>query len=126
SQPIDMCKYRPFPPEHGRTGPRNRFPAKQLMVGGPKRPVKVRYHGARRTAKSYSPNFTGRGCVVARSAVAQIRCRGDILQGGLPMIAMESLVQVFAQVQDPRKPRGVRHPMESILALVFLGLLARI
>lgn len=42
------------------------------------------------------------------------------------MIAMESLVRVFAQVQDPRKPRGVRHPMESILALVFLGLLARI
>ena len=42
------------------------------------------------------------------------------------MIAMESLVRVFAQVQDPRKPRGVRHPMESMLALVFLGLLARI
>jgi hypothetical protein len=42
------------------------------------------------------------------------------------MIAMESLVRVFAQVEDPRKPRGVRHPMESILALVFLGLLARI
>lgn len=42
------------------------------------------------------------------------------------MVAMESLVRVFAQVPDPRKPRGVRHPMESILALVFLGLLARI
>lgn len=42
------------------------------------------------------------------------------------MFAMESLVRVFAQVKDPRKPRGLRHPMESILALVFLGLLARI
>ena len=42
------------------------------------------------------------------------------------MFAMESLVRVFSQVQDTRKPRGVRHPIESILALVFLGLLARI
>jgi hypothetical protein len=42
------------------------------------------------------------------------------------MLPMESLVRVFAKVRDPRKPRGVRHPMESILALVFLGLLARI
>ena len=42
------------------------------------------------------------------------------------MIAMESLVRVFAQVEDPRKRRGVRHSMESMLALVFLGLLARI
>jgi hypothetical protein len=42
------------------------------------------------------------------------------------MLAMQSLVRVFAEVRDPRKPRGVRHPMESILALVFLGLLARI
>jgi hypothetical protein len=38
----------------------------------------------------------------------------------------ESLVRVFAQVQDPRKRRGVRHPLQSILTLVFLGLLARI
>jgi len=37
-----------------------------------------------------------------------------------------SLLKVFAQVPDPRDPRGVRHPMQSILALVFLGLLARI
>lgn len=42
------------------------------------------------------------------------------------MVCLESLAKVFAQVPDPRKPRGVRHPMESILALVFLGLLARI
>ncbi|QDU31657.1 hypothetical protein ETAA8_68170 [Anatilimnocola aggregata] len=42
------------------------------------------------------------------------------------MIAMESLVRVIAQVKDPRKPHGVRHPIESILALVLLGLLARI
>lgn len=38
----------------------------------------------------------------------------------------ESLVRVFAQVQDPRKRRGVRHPLQSMLTLVFLGLLARI
>jgi hypothetical protein len=37
-----------------------------------------------------------------------------------------SLTDVFAQVQDFRDPRGKRHPMPSLLALVFLGLLARI
>ena len=42
------------------------------------------------------------------------------------MLPMESLVCVFAQVADPRNPRGVRHPLQSILALVFLGMLARI
>jgi hypothetical protein len=36
------------------------------------------------------------------------------------------LAEVFAQVRDQRKPRGVRHPLAAILALVFLGLLARI
>src|SRR5687767_9151063 len=41
-------------------------------------------------------------------------------------IRLESLAQVFVQVPDPRKPRGVRHPMAGMLALVFLGLLARI
>ena len=41
-------------------------------------------------------------------------------------IRLESLAEVFAQVPDPRKRRGVRHPMEGMLALVFLGLLARI
>lgn len=41
-------------------------------------------------------------------------------------VRLESLVEVFAQVPDPRKPRGVRHPLEGMLALVFLGLLARI
>jgi hypothetical protein len=33
---------------------------------------------------------------------------------------------VFSQVTDPRKARGVRHPFQGIVALVFLGLLARI
>ncbi|MEX2186410.1 MAG: transposase family protein [Pirellulales bacterium] len=42
------------------------------------------------------------------------------------MIAIESLVRVFSQVEDPRKPQGVRHPMQGMRALVFLGLLARI
>jgi hypothetical protein len=40
--------------------------------------------------------------------------------------AVVSLTEVFAQVPDPRDPRGVRHPAQAILTLVFLGLLARI
>jgi hypothetical protein len=40
--------------------------------------------------------------------------------------ALGVLAQVFSQVRDRRKPRGVRHPLAAILALVFLGLLARI
>lgn len=42
------------------------------------------------------------------------------------MVRLESLAEVFAQVPDPRDPRGVRHPLSAILALVFLGMLARI
>jgi hypothetical protein len=42
------------------------------------------------------------------------------------MLYLESLAQVFSQVPDPRKRRGVRHPMAGMLTLVFLGLLARI
>ena len=41
-------------------------------------------------------------------------------------ICLESLTEVFAQVPDPRQPRGRRHPLQGMLALVFLGLLARI
>jgi len=41
-------------------------------------------------------------------------------------LRLESLAEVFAQVPDPRKPRGIRHPLQGMLALVFLGLLARI
>jgi hypothetical protein len=40
--------------------------------------------------------------------------------------SLEDLVQVFAQIPDPRKARGVRHPFSGIVGLVFLGLLARI
>ena len=36
-----------------------------------------------------------------------------------------SLLDAFAQIDDPRKPRGIRHPFTSILALTFLGLLCR-
>jgi len=39
---------------------------------------------------------------------------------------IQSLLDVFAQVPDTRRPRGVRHPLPALLALVFLGLLARI
>ncbi len=34
-----------------------------------------------------------------------------------------SLLDAFDQIADPRKPRGVRHPFTSMLALTFLGLL---
>jgi hypothetical protein len=40
--------------------------------------------------------------------------------------AFSSLVEVFSQVRDTRCPRGKRHPLPALLALVFLGLLARI
>ena len=36
-----------------------------------------------------------------------------------------SLLDAFAQMSDPRKPRGVRHPFPSICALAFLGVLGR-
>jgi DDE family transposase len=41
-------------------------------------------------------------------------------------LRLESLAEVFAQVPDRRDPRGIRHPLQGMLALVFLGLLARI
>ena len=41
-------------------------------------------------------------------------------------IRLELLAEVFSQVPDPRQRRGVRHPLQGMLALVFLGLLARI
>ena len=40
--------------------------------------------------------------------------------------ALSQLATVFSQFTDPRKARGVRHPFSSIVALVFLGLVARI
>ncbi len=40
--------------------------------------------------------------------------------------ALSSLAEVFAQVRVFRDPRGKRHPLSSLLSLVFLGLLARI
>ena len=36
-----------------------------------------------------------------------------------------SLLDAFSQIDDPRKPRGVRHPFTAMLALSFLGLLCR-
>jgi hypothetical protein len=38
---------------------------------------------------------------------------------------LPSLLDALARIDDPRKPRGVRHPFTSILALAFLGLLCR-
>ena len=40
--------------------------------------------------------------------------------------SLQCLAEVFSQVTDPRKARGVRHPFSGIVSLVFLGLLARI
>lgn len=36
-----------------------------------------------------------------------------------------TLLEAFQRIEDPRKPRGVRHPYSSMLALIFLGLLCR-
>jgi hypothetical protein len=36
-----------------------------------------------------------------------------------------TLRDAFAQIDDPRKPRGVRHPYAALLTLAFLGLLCR-
>jgi DDE family transposase len=36
-----------------------------------------------------------------------------------------SLFDAFRQIDDPRKPRGIRHPYSSLLSLTFLGLLCR-
>ena len=36
------------------------------------------------------------------------------------------LPQIFHNLTDPRKPRGVRHPFAALCSLVFLGMLARI
>jgi hypothetical protein len=36
-----------------------------------------------------------------------------------------SLLDAFGRIDDPRKPRGIRHPFTSILTLTFLGLLCR-
>ena len=38
---------------------------------------------------------------------------------------LSTLFDAFAQIDDPRKARGVRHPYASMLSLVFLGLLCR-
>lgn len=42
------------------------------------------------------------------------------------MTALMSLAELFAQIPDPRSPRGVRHPVHGILTLVFIGMLGRI
>jgi hypothetical protein len=36
-----------------------------------------------------------------------------------------TLLDAFSQIDDPRKPRGIRHPYSSLLALTFVGLLCR-
>lgn len=41
-------------------------------------------------------------------------------------VSIASLARVFSRVRDFRKPRGKRHPLSALPALVFLGMLARI
>jgi len=40
--------------------------------------------------------------------------------------SLSRVAEVFSQITDPRKARGVRHPFQGMVAMVFLGLLARI
>lgn len=42
------------------------------------------------------------------------------------MSATASLLEVFSQLEDPRKARGVRHPFAGIVVLTLLGMMARI
>ena len=37
-----------------------------------------------------------------------------------------TLLEAFSQLEDPRCRRGVRHPFAGIVALMLLGMLARI
>lgn len=39
---------------------------------------------------------------------------------------LSRLAEVFSQMTDPRQARGVRHPFQGMVALVFVGLLGRI
>jgi hypothetical protein len=39
------------------------------------------------------------------------------------MSAPLSLLEVFAQIPDPRKPKGIRHPLSAILSLAVLAML---
>ena len=39
--------------------------------------------------------------------------------------SLSQLAEVFAQVTDPRKARGVRHPFSGMVSLIFFGLLGR-
>jgi hypothetical protein len=37
--------------------------------------------------------------------------------------ALRSLFEAFQEVPDPRRPRGVRHPLASLLALCIVALI---
>jgi len=38
----------------------------------------------------------------------------------------KTLLDAFSQLEDPRSPRGIRHPFAGIVVLMLLGMLARI
>src|SRR4051812_10829033 len=68
---------------------------------------------------------------IAKSPLRCVTCGlvlrfGTIWEAWSRMAAVtSSLLHAFAQIDDPRKPRGVRHPFTSMLALTFVGLLCR-
>lgn len=70
------------------------------------------------------------GRLVRRTGVAVLHEEAwkVVLMEEVVMVAssLTDLREVFSQVTDPRKARGVRHPFEGIVSLVFLGLLSRI
>jgi hypothetical protein len=37
-----------------------------------------------------------------------------------------TLLEAFSRLDDPRQPRGVRHPFAGMVVLMLLGMLARI
>ena len=58
--------------------------------------------------------------------------RSGVVPGGLfslwkePQMQSLSLLSALKQLEDPRDPRGVRHPFSGVVALALLGMLARI
>jgi len=108
---------RPAPPDCFRRSPRGHFylctTLDELQ--------------ARRTAKLIYPNREGWESVATLIGMERPKL-GTRVHGGLGMVGsvLAELGAVFSLVTDPRKARGVRHPIQGIVALVFLGLLARI
>src|SRR5882724_7839574 len=46
--------------------------------------------------------------------------------GKEPSMHAATLLDAFSRLDDPRRPRGVRHPFAGMVVLMLLGMLARI